>query len=218
MKKIIFLFVTLICLLWINLNGQSLTNTYWHVTLEGGEGDYIIHYSIDSVYLAENLDEPFYPFDKYYTQNDTFVIQAAYEQIACDTNEIGIYYFSIIDSIMRFTLIEDSCETRAFIEPQLIYTQLSYNPPININVGGEIKDTTDSNITFFPNPSPDGVFFYENNSFERPRYKIYNRWGALVRSGPVRESGEIHLPNESGIYYIAISWFQGWETFKLVRP
>ena len=51
---------------------------------------------------------------------------------------MGKYFYTIVDSTIRFELIEDECLGRNHHWPLRIFTQLDYSPPINETEEGEI--------------------------------------------------------------------------------
>lgn len=113
--------------------------------------------------------------------------------------------------LLKFELITDDCIKRATQRPLFFYKFIGLNAP-------EIEESKAvSTIDFHPNPSPDGIFYYDNIGRERPPYIVYDVSGEQVKKGTLHSKGQINLHTlDTGIYFITILSELGWRTFRVV--
>lgn len=198
---------------------RSLEKTYWLSTVPGVSQTNVLFFDSDSMYVAENFEDVFIPNKRYRQSGDSIQFQYLHEYL-CDDFPWGTYRYEVIDDSMHFELIEDNnCARRAWELPQHIYVFIKYAEPLIIDETEEAPaQVTNEDYVFYPNPSPDGIFYYENYTYERPRYIVYNFRGQEVKSGRVHVKGQVNLDDlDNGIYFLTVLATHGWQTFRLVK-
>lgn len=221
MKKIslnIPLVAVLLLLCVGTLIGQTaddlLEDTYWRLEAAVRPGNSIlVHFTNDTIHVADDFEDDFNILDKYQVRNDTFYRQQLYSAGDCDTSLVGQYQVIQAGEIMRFEEIMDPCVGRGPDIEGLVYTRLAYTPHL---------DSTShiNNFSIAAHESLAGVFEYQNNSLlnERPDYKVYDVLGNEMDSDQLNTSGQILLRDyEDGTYYLSLLWFYGTETFQLFK-
>lgn len=196
---------------------HPLDNTYWRVSLEGGRSNSIIgHFSKDTLYYANDLEEPFIAHSTFSLTGDSLQIQSLSASISCESEMIGVYQIEFVfsDLLMKFNLLSDECTERGKEFPELDFIRFGFSPVF------EPKDNVDSLYKVLPNPNPDGLYEYENTvqTHTSVPFEILKIDGSSFFSGSIRNIGDFDISSvRNGVYYLSTYRWKKWRTIRLLK-
>jgi hypothetical protein len=120
------------------------------------------------------------------------------------TTDFQYYNYSLVDVTQNYYWVEttnaEGCTTRSY-----------YNEPV---VPNGVVNNGDVSIKFYPNPTNDGILFFNGN--QHVEFALFDSIGQLVFSGS--SDGVIDLSKEkSGLYYIVYKEQGISRTQKLIK-
>ncbi|HKR04962.1 MAG TPA: T9SS type A sorting domain-containing protein [Bacteroidia bacterium] len=146
-------FLTYILLLTgFNANSQTLNNTTWTVYDGNSIFFYYFHFSTDTLSYSSN-NFSYTPQSHFYENGDTITIIDL--SGPCPPFWTGMYSFLIQNDTLKFTLISDSCLTRAITLTDYYWVALL----TGIEAINPLKQ-----IQIFPNPFSERLNIWNNNN------------------------------------------------------
>ncbi len=177
---------------------QDLQNTCWEAVIEQ---------DTFRILLSDNIFNVEYEGDttaiaSYEISVDTFRIEDLNNE---DCDSIGTYLFSISDSLLDFTLIEDDCIERAEIIDGIEYVSCQTTSIVHLN---------SEKIKIYPNPSNGLLNIESENDFDK--ILIFDQKGRFVSSHYGQKNIDISKLSNN-IYFVRFVLGEETVTKKIIK-
>jgi hypothetical protein len=196
MKKKITLMMIIISINSLSISSQTLSNTTWELYETSNTFYLYFHFGTDTLSYS-NDDINYTNVSTFQEDGNNFSIIDLFSANACPVSDTGTYNFSIQNDTLKFTPINDPCDSRLEV--------LSTYHWVRLLTG--IKSTNLLlTIEIYPNPVSDVISIKSNNYIQGSTYIIFDQFGRQVLTGKLTSKitsvNVEQLPR--GLYFLQI--------------